>query len=171
MFWKITFHEVATCFAMSIFFSIFRGHYLHDSSNSTSVCGLNIIWPFGDDRRAITNYNNNLIFAKNNWFWFLGHIFRVSLGVVYFCIADLTALIFEVRTERRGGRSDISGLQNILLGNCWGYAWIVSIIQTLDSVVGDRKHQKQQTAFADSWNTYKTDTCQYFTPIMDKIVI
>ena len=130
MFWKITFHEVATCFAMSIFFSIFRGHYLHDSSNSTSVCGLNIIWPFGDDRRAITNYNNNLIFAKNNWFWFLGHIFRASLGVVYFCIADLTALIFEVRTERRGGRSDISGLQNILLGNCWGYAWIVSIIQT-----------------------------------------
>ena len=101
---------------MSIFFSIFRGHYLHDSSNSTSVCGLNIIWPFADDRRAITNYNNNLIFAKNNWFWFLGHIFRASLGVVYFCIADLTALIFEVRTERRGGRSDISGLQNILLG-------------------------------------------------------
>ena len=130
MFWKITFHEVATCFAMSIFFSIFRGHYLHDSSNSTSVCGLNIIWPFGDDRRAITNYNNNLIFAKNDWFWFLGHIFRASLGMVYFCIADLTALIFEVRTERRGGRSDISGLQNILLGNCWGYAWIVSIIQT-----------------------------------------
>ena len=55
--------------------------------------------------------------------------------MVYFCIADLTALIFEVRTERRGGRSDISELQNILLGNCSGYAWIVSIIQTLESVV------------------------------------
>ena len=136
---------------MSIFFSIFRGHYLHDSSNSTSVCGLNIIWPFGDDRRAITNYNNNLIFAKNNWFWFLGHIFRASLGVVYFCIADLTALIFEVRTERRGGRSDISGLQNILLGNCSGYAWIVSIIQTLESVVRNIDSLCRFTNYVQTW--------------------
>ena len=70
--------------------------------------------------------------------------------MVYFCIADLTALIFEVRTERRGGRSDISGLQNILLGNCSGYAWIVSIIQTSGSVVEEKKYQTQQTAFADS---------------------
>lgn len=151
MFWKITFHEVATCFAICPYFSIFRGHYLHDSSNSTSVCGLNIIWPFGDDRRAITNYNNNLIFAKDNWFWFLGHIFRASLGVVYFCIADLTALIFEVRTERRGGRSDISGLQNILLGNCSGYAWIVSIIQTLESVVRNIDSLCRFTNYVQTW--------------------